>query len=87
MSCRRFAPTPEQRRIGVPLVVITATKPTGLDSWSPETRARYQARWRALRAELEIMLVRGNHDRHAGDPPDDLRINCVNAPAFVPPCR
>jgi uncharacterized protein len=42
-------------------------------------------RWRALRGELEIMLVRGNHDRHAGDPPDDLRINCVNAPAFVPP--
>ncbi len=42
-------------------------------------------RWRDLRAGLEIMLVRGNHDRHAGDPPDDLRINCVNAPAFVPP--
>jgi DNA ligase-associated metallophosphoesterase len=42
-------------------------------------------RWRALRGELEIMLVRGNHDRHAGDPPDDLRINCVNAPAYVPP--
>ena len=42
-------------------------------------------RWRALRPELEIMLVRGNHDRHAGDPPDDLRINCTNAPAFVPP--
>jgi DNA ligase-associated metallophosphoesterase len=42
-------------------------------------------RWRVLREELEIMLVRGNHDRHAGDPPDDLRINCVNAPAFVPP--
>jgi uncharacterized protein len=42
-------------------------------------------RWRSLREDLEIMLVRGNHDRHAGDPPDDLRINCVNAPAFVPP--
>ena len=42
-------------------------------------------RWRSLRDELEIMLVRGTHDRHAGDPPDDLRINCVNAPAFVPP--
>jgi DNA ligase-associated metallophosphoesterase len=42
-------------------------------------------RWRSLRAGLEIMLVRGNHDRHAGDPPDDLRINCTNAPAFVPP--
>ena len=34
---------------------------------------------------LEILLVRGNHDRHAGDPPDDLRINSLNAPAFVPP--
>ena len=42
-------------------------------------------RWRDLRSELEILLVRGNHDRHAGDPPADLRINCVNAPAFVPP--
>ena len=42
-------------------------------------------RWRARRAQLEILLVRGNHDRHAGDPPDDLRINCLNAPAFVPP--
>ncbi|MBA3345805.1 MAG: ligase-associated DNA damage response endonuclease PdeM [Gemmatimonadales bacterium] len=42
-------------------------------------------RWRRLRTELEILLVRGNHDRHAGDPPDHLRINCVNAPAFIPP--
>jgi uncharacterized protein len=35
--------------------------------------------------EVEMLLIRGNHDRHAGDPPDDLRINCLNAPAFVPP--
>ena len=52
------------------------------------SRARTLAelrRWRALRPELEILLVRGNHDRHAGDPPEDLRINCLNAPAFVPP--
>jgi DNA ligase-associated metallophosphoesterase len=42
-------------------------------------------RWRERHPDLEMMLVRGNHDRHAGDPPDDLRINCVNAPAFVPP--
>lgn len=42
-------------------------------------------RWRGPHPELEILLVRGNHDRHAGDPPADLRINCVNAPAFVPP--
>jgi DNA ligase-associated metallophosphoesterase len=42
-------------------------------------------RWRGLRSEIEILLVRGNHDRHAGDPPPDLRVNCVNDPAFVPP--
>jgi len=42
-------------------------------------------RWRGLRPDLEIQLVRGNHDRHAGDPPEDLRINCVNAPVFLPP--
>ncbi len=42
-------------------------------------------RWRSLAGNFEILLVRGNHDRHAGDPPGDLQINCVNAPAFVPP--
>jgi DNA ligase-associated metallophosphoesterase len=42
-------------------------------------------RWRSLAGNFEILLVRGNHDRHAGDPPSDLHINCVNAPAYVPP--
>lgn len=42
-------------------------------------------RWRSLAGTFEILLVRGNHDRHAGDPPKDLQINWVNAPAFVPP--
>jgi uncharacterized protein len=42
-------------------------------------------RWRSLAGTFEILLVRGNHDRHSGDPPSDLQINCVNAPAFVPP--
>lgn len=51
---------------------------------SSGTLARLR-RWRAPHPTLEILLVRGNHDRHAGDPPEDLRINCVNAPAFVPP--
>ena len=41
--------------------------------------------WRAERAALEIQLVRGNHDRHAGDPPPDLQVNCLDAPAFLPP--
>jgi DNA ligase-associated metallophosphoesterase len=42
-------------------------------------------RWRSLAGTFEILLVRSNHDRHSGDPPNDLRINCVNSPAFVPP--
>ena len=42
-------------------------------------------RWRSLAGTFEILLVRSNHDRHSGDPPNDLQINCVNAPAFVPP--
>lgn len=41
--------------------------------------------WRSRCSGLEVQLVRGNHDRHAGDPPEDLLINCVNSPAFVPP--
>lgn len=42
-------------------------------------------RWRSLAGNFEILLVRGNHDRHSGDPPGDLHINCVNSPAYVPP--
>jgi uncharacterized protein len=41
--------------------------------------------WRGAREGLEIQLIRGNHDRHAGDPPPDLRVNCLDAPAFLPP--
>jgi uncharacterized protein len=42
-------------------------------------------RWRSLAGNFEILLVRSNHDRHSGDPPKDLQINCVDSPAFVPP--
>lgn len=38
------------------------------------------AAWRAARPALEIMLVRGNHDRHAGDPPSELDVTCVDEP-------
>lgn len=42
-------------------------------------------RWRSLAGTFEILLVRSNHDRHGGDPPKGLLINCVDPPAFVPP--
>ncbi|MFN7020924.1 MAG: ligase-associated DNA damage response endonuclease PdeM [Phycisphaerales bacterium] len=37
-------------------------------------------RWRARHAEIEVILVRGNHDLSAGDPPKDLDIRTVAEP-------
>ena len=36
--------------------------------------------WRAQRSGLHLTLVRGNHDKHAGDPPSSLRIEVVDEP-------
>jgi len=36
--------------------------------------------WRARHAALPFLLVRGNHDTHAGDPPAEWRIECVDEP-------
>lgn len=43
------------------------------------------AAWREDHPGLEILLVRGNHDRGAGDPPDDWRIRCVDEPWYEGP--
>lgn len=37
-------------------------------------------RWRAKRKGLKLVLVRGNHDDRAGDPPEDLQIAVVDEP-------
>jgi uncharacterized protein len=36
--------------------------------------------WREQHSELTFILVRGNHDTRAGDPPDDWDIRCVDEP-------
>ena len=41
---------------------------------------RVVGEWRAARSALEVVLVRGNHDRRAGDPPPELSIACADAP-------
>jgi DNA ligase-associated metallophosphoesterase len=41
--------------------------------------------WRARHAGLDITLIRGNHDRHAGDPPAELGIACCDPPCVEPP--
>ncbi len=41
--------------------------------------------WRAHHPVLDVTLIRGNHDRGAGDPPTDWNFRCVDAPeACVP---
>ncbi|WP_298233726.1 ligase-associated DNA damage response endonuclease PdeM [uncultured Azohydromonas sp.] len=46
---------------------------------APDTLAALAA-WRAARVDLRIVLVRGNHDDRAGDPPAALGIEVVDEP-------
>ena len=41
--------------------------------------------WRDAHAQLAFQLVRGNHDAHAGDPPADWAITCVDEPSIEEP--
>lgn len=43
------------------------------------------AEWRERHAGLEIVLVRGNHDRGAGDPPREWRFDCHDEPWIEAP--
>ncbi|MFT3859025.1 MAG: ligase-associated DNA damage response endonuclease PdeM [Aquabacterium sp.] len=43
------------------------------ESLAPATLAALRA-WRSAHAELTCIIVQGNHDRHAGAPPPDLRM-------------
>ncbi|MGF1506791.1 MAG: ligase-associated DNA damage response endonuclease PdeM [Anaerolineae bacterium] len=43
---------------------------------TPEVLAAVAA-WRAAHPDLPVTLVRGNHDRHAGDPPAGWRIRVI----------
>ena len=38
------------------------------------------ALWRASHADIEMTIVRGNHDRRAGDPPASVGMTCVDGP-------
>lgn len=41
--------------------------------------------WRERHAGLRICLIRGNHDKHAGDPPSELGITVVDEPLLLGP--
>jgi DNA ligase-associated metallophosphoesterase len=38
------------------------------------------AAWRQRHCKLKVILVRGNHDRLAGDPPPEWNVECVDEP-------
>jgi DNA ligase-associated metallophosphoesterase len=54
------------------------------DGRAPATLAAARE-WRERHAAVEMLLVRGNHDRGAGDPPRELGIACVDPPLPEPP--
>ncbi len=39
--------------------------------------------WRVQHEDMRCILVRGNHDKHAGDPPGDLNIETVDEPYLI----
>lgn len=41
--------------------------------------------WRRAHPRLALTLVRGNHDLQAGDPPDELEMECLDGPLSAPP--
>jgi DNA ligase-associated metallophosphoesterase len=41
------------------------------------------AQWRAQHAGLQLTLVRGNHDSHAGDPPAEWDVECLDGPLHI----
>jgi DNA ligase-associated metallophosphoesterase len=51
-------------------------------SLAPENEAELAA-WFAAHRDLEIVLVRGNHDRRAGDPPDAWGLDCRDGPLRI----
>lgn len=51
---------------------------------APET-TRALVGWRDRHPRLELVLVRGNHDRRAGDPAPEVGFDVVEAPLLEPP--
>jgi uncharacterized protein len=54
------------------------------DARAETTFAQFAA-WRRSHAALAITLVRGNHDAHAGDPPAEWNMTCVDEGSVLGP--
>ncbi len=51
-------------------------------AFAPATMQAF-GEWRRRHAALDLMLVRGNHDSHAGDPPPELGVDCIDGPLHL----
>jgi len=67
------------RRTGARRIVFLGDFLHSARARAPATLAAV-AEWRAAHAGLELVLVRGNHDDRAGDPPAALGIRVVDEP-------
>jgi DNA ligase-associated metallophosphoesterase len=87
----RGTTTENLRRLDAALAVTDARRLVFLGDFlharegrAPET-LRVLNEWRATHAGMDMLLVRGNHDARAGDPPRELEIRCENGPVPAAP--
>ncbi|MDH0301725.1 MULTISPECIES: ligase-associated DNA damage response endonuclease PdeM [unclassified Pseudomonas] len=79
------------QRLDALLQVFTCQRLIFLGDFLHSAKGRTQrtlatlAEWRSRHPGLAITLVRGNHDRHAGDPPAALGIEVVSEPLLLGP--
>lgn len=70
------------KRLEVQRIVFLGDFLHSARSHVPSTMAAV-SEWRERHPRLELTLVRGNHDEHAGDPPAHLDIQCVDEPLML----
>jgi len=63
-------------RTGATRIVFLGDFLHSKDGRTPRTFEGFGA-WRASRPSIELTVVRGNHDRKAGDPPAEWNVQCV----------
>ena len=53
------------------------------DAAAQRAAANPFGRWRETHRAIDMLLVRGNHDRRAGDPPCEWNVECVDEPHTI----
>ena len=69
-------------RTGADQLVVLGDLVHSRHAWDPRALAPVLA-WRRRWPSLAITLIRGNHDRHGGDPPAALAIRVVDPPSAL----